>query len=96
MLPVSPQIMRLGMTALVALRMDDEAVGVVVPLTTLTESEAGPAVFVVDPTNDAVRKNSGSSEGITAACRSVTSTLPPPVVSKFKGLLRAAAERTIS
>jgi multidrug efflux system membrane fusion protein len=52
----APQIMRLGMTASVALRIDDEAAGVVVPLTALTESEGGPAVFVVDPTIEAVRK----------------------------------------
>jgi membrane fusion protein, multidrug efflux system len=60
----SPQIMRLGMTASVALRMDDEAAGVVVPLTALTESEGGPEVFVVDPMNEAVRKTSVSVGGI--------------------------------
>ena len=60
----SPQIMRLGMTASVALQMDDEAAGVVVPLTALTESEGGPEVFVVDPTNEAVRKTPVSVGGI--------------------------------
>ncbi len=45
----SPQFMRLGMTASVLLRIDDEAAGVVVPLTALTESDGGPVVFVVDP-----------------------------------------------
>jgi membrane fusion protein, multidrug efflux system len=59
----SPQIMRLGMTASVALRMDDEAAGVVVPLTALTESEGSPEVFVVDPTNEAVRKTPVSVGG---------------------------------
>jgi membrane fusion protein, multidrug efflux system len=60
----APQIMRLGMTASVALRMDDEAAGVVVPLTALTESEGGPVVFVVDPANEAVRKTPVSMGGI--------------------------------
>ncbi len=58
------EIVRLGMTASVALRMDDEAAGVVVPLTALTESEGGPAVFVVDPTNEAVREASVSVGGM--------------------------------
>jgi multidrug efflux system membrane fusion protein len=60
----APQIMRLGMTASVALRMDDEAAGVMVPLTALTESEGGPVVFVVDPANEAVRKTPVSMGGI--------------------------------
>jgi RND family efflux transporter MFP subunit len=60
----SPQIMRLGMTASVALRMHDEAPGVVVPLTALTESEGSPEVFVVDPTNAAVREAPVSVDGI--------------------------------
>jgi RND family efflux transporter MFP subunit len=60
----SPQTMRLGMTASVALRIDDEAAGVVVPLTALTESEGNPEVFVVDPTNEAVRKTPVSVGGI--------------------------------
>jgi RND family efflux transporter MFP subunit len=60
----SPRTMRLGMTASVALRIDDEAAGVVVPLTALTESEGGPEVFVVDPTNEAVRKTPVSVGGI--------------------------------
>jgi RND family efflux transporter MFP subunit len=60
----SPQTMRLGMTASVALRIDDKAAGVVVPLTALTESEGNPEVFVVDPTNEAVRKTPVSVGGI--------------------------------
>src|ERR1700730_11525292 len=52
----SPLIMRLEMTASVALWMDDEAAGVVVPFTALTESDGSPEVFVVDSTNEAVRK----------------------------------------
>lgn len=52
----APQTMRLGMTASVALRIDDEAAGVVVPLASLTESEESPVVFVVNPANEAVRR----------------------------------------
>jgi multidrug efflux pump subunit AcrA (membrane-fusion protein) len=56
--------MRLGMTASVLLRIDDVAAGVVVPLTALTESDGAPVVFVVDPTNEAVRKTPVSVGGI--------------------------------
>jgi membrane fusion protein, multidrug efflux system len=52
----SPQIMRLGMTASIALRIDDEAAALVVPLAALTESDGSPVVFVVDPMTKAVRK----------------------------------------
>jgi multidrug efflux pump subunit AcrA (membrane-fusion protein) len=48
--------MRLGMTASVALQVDDLVAGVVVPLAALTESEGSPEVFVVDPANEAVHK----------------------------------------
>lgn len=60
----SPRFMRLGMTASVLLRIDDEAAGVVVPLTALTESDGGPVVFVVDPANEAVRRTPVSVGGI--------------------------------
>jgi multidrug efflux system membrane fusion protein len=50
-----PHTMRLGMTATVALRIEDEAATVVVPLAALTERDASPVVFVVDPSNAAVR-----------------------------------------
>src|SRR5215510_348858 len=40
-----PQAMRLGMTATVALRIEHEAVPVVVPITALTETASNPAVF---------------------------------------------------
>jgi multidrug efflux system membrane fusion protein len=50
-----PPTMRLGMTASVALRIEDEAAPVVVPLAALTESHGSPVVFVVDPENAAVR-----------------------------------------
>ena len=52
----SPPIMRLGMTASVTLRIDDESAAMVVPLTALTESEGSSAVFVVDPAGKQVRK----------------------------------------
>jgi multidrug efflux system membrane fusion protein len=52
----TPQIMRLGMTASVVLRIGDEAAAVVVPLAALTESDGSSVVFVVDPTTKVVRK----------------------------------------
>jgi hypothetical protein len=50
------------MTAPVALRMDGEAAGAVVPLT--ATGVRGPARGVVDPTNEAVHKASVSVGGI--------------------------------
>jgi multidrug efflux system membrane fusion protein len=51
-----PRTMGLGMTASVAIRIDDQAAPIVVPLTAVTESDGGLVVFVVDPANKAVRK----------------------------------------
>jgi membrane fusion protein, multidrug efflux system len=51
-----PRTMRLGMTASVAIGIDDGAAPLVVPVTALTESDGSPVVFVVDPANKAVRK----------------------------------------
>ena len=51
-----PKGMRLGMTATVAIRIDGEAAGVVVPLTALTEADGAPAVFVVDTDKKTVRR----------------------------------------
>src|SRR6266536_283641 len=51
-----PRTMGLGMTASVAIRIDDQAAPVVVPLTAVTESDGSPVVFVVDPANRAVRR----------------------------------------
>jgi multidrug efflux pump subunit AcrA (membrane-fusion protein) len=49
--------MRLGMTASVAMRLDeDTAAPAVVPLTALSEDSGNPVVFVVDPVAKAVRK----------------------------------------
>jgi multidrug efflux pump subunit AcrA (membrane-fusion protein) len=55
--------MRLGMTATVALRIDDEAAAMVVPLGALTEADGSPVVFVVDPANKTVRKTDVAVEG---------------------------------
>jgi membrane fusion protein, multidrug efflux system len=51
-----PRTMGLGMTASVAIRIDDQAAPVVVPLTAVTESDGSQVVFVVDPANKAVRR----------------------------------------
>ena len=51
-----PRTIGLGMTASVAIRIDDRAAPVVVPLTAMTESDGSPVVFVVDRANQAVRK----------------------------------------
>jgi RND family efflux transporter MFP subunit len=51
-----PRAMRLGMTASVAISVDNPAGPVVVPLTAVTESDGSPAVFVLDPANKTVRK----------------------------------------
>jgi RND family efflux transporter MFP subunit len=51
-----PQAMRLGMTATVALTLEEEAASMVVPLTALTESDGGTVAFVVDAANKVVRK----------------------------------------
>jgi multidrug efflux system membrane fusion protein len=48
-------MMRLGMTASVALRVEGEAAAAVVPLAALTEGNGSPVVFVVDPGTKAVR-----------------------------------------
>jgi RND family efflux transporter MFP subunit len=59
-----PQAMRLGMTATVALTIEDEASAVVVPLTALTESDGGTVVFVVDAVNKVVRKTAVDIGGV--------------------------------
>ena len=50
-----PLTMRLGMTATVALRIDEQATGMLVPLTALAEANGRPAVFVVDRESKMVR-----------------------------------------
>lgn len=59
-----PQTMRLGMTASVTLRLDEEATPLVIPVTALIESAGGPAVFVVDPERKAVRQTAVTLGGI--------------------------------
>ena len=52
-----PKGMRLGMTATVAMRIDEkEAAAMVVPVTALAEDGGNPIVFVVDPVGKSVRK----------------------------------------
>jgi multidrug efflux system membrane fusion protein len=58
-----PQAMRLGMTATVALRIEQESMPIVVPLTALTERTSNPAVFVVDQANKVVRRTSVALSG---------------------------------
>jgi multidrug efflux system membrane fusion protein len=48
--------MRLGMTATVALTLEEHVSSVVVPLTALTESDGGTVAFVVDAATKVVRK----------------------------------------
>jgi membrane fusion protein, multidrug efflux system len=59
-----PLIMRLGMTASVALTISEDAAPMVVPLTALTESEGGPVAFVVDQANKIVRKTVVTIAGV--------------------------------
>jgi RND family efflux transporter MFP subunit len=62
-----PPSMRLGMTASVSIRVDEEAAPMVVPLTAVTESDGATVVFVIDPMNQVVRKTpvvlGGSTDG---------------------------------
>jgi membrane fusion protein, multidrug efflux system len=61
-----PQAMRLGMTAMVALRLEHDATPMLVPLTALAETASNPAVFVVDQQQKVVRRTivvlAGASE----------------------------------
>ena len=60
-----PQTMRLGMTASVALTIDENAAPLVVPLTAVTESDGGGTVaFVVDAASKVVRKTAVSVGGV--------------------------------
>jgi membrane fusion protein, multidrug efflux system len=51
-----PESMRLGMTATVAVRIDEGAAGMLVPLTALAEVDGVPVVFVVDAGSKTVRR----------------------------------------
>lgn len=59
-----PQTMRLGMTASVALTIDDESAPMVVPLAALTEGEGGTVAFVVDQASKVVRRTAVTVAGI--------------------------------
>src|SRR5262249_16111795 len=59
-----PQAMRLGMTALIALTVDDQSAPIVVPLAALTEQNGGPIAFVVDTASRIVRKTPVSVVGV--------------------------------
>ena len=72
-----PQTMRLGMTALVALTIQDETAPMVVPLTALTEENGTPIAFVVDTASKAVRKTAVSIAGIAEDGARIASGLQP-------------------
>jgi len=72
-----PQAMRLGMTALVALTIEDEAAQMVVPLTALTEEGGTPIAFVVDTASKAVRKTAVTIAGIAEGGVRIASGLQP-------------------
>jgi membrane fusion protein, multidrug efflux system len=72
-----PQAMRLGMTALVALTIEDETTPMVVPLTALTEEGGTPIAFVVDTASKAVRKTAVSVAGIAEDGARIASGLQP-------------------
>lgn len=69
--------MRLGMTASVALRIDDEAAAVMVPVAALTESDGSPVVFVVEPAKKTVRKTPVTAAGMAEDGVRITSGLNP-------------------
>jgi membrane fusion protein, multidrug efflux system len=73
----APSIMRLGMTASVALRIDDEAATVVVPVAALTESDGSPVVFVVELANKTVRKTPVTTAGMAEEGVRITTGLTP-------------------
>ena len=72
-----PQTMRLGMTALIALTIQDETAPMVVPLTALTEEGGTPIAFVVDTASKAVRKTPVSVAGIAEDGARIASGLQP-------------------
>jgi len=72
-----PQTMRLGMTALIALTIQDETAPMVVPLTALTEEGGTPIAFVVDTASKAVRKTAVSVAGIAEDGARIASGLQP-------------------
>jgi len=61
-----PPGMRLGMTATVAIRIDEGTAGLLVPLTALAEADGAPVVFVVDAGRKAVRRTPVTIAGTAA------------------------------
>jgi multidrug efflux system membrane fusion protein len=59
-----PQAMRLGMTATVALTLEEKVASMVVPLSALTESNDGTVAFVVDAATKVVRKTTVEVGGV--------------------------------
>jgi RND family efflux transporter MFP subunit len=59
-----PETMRLGMTATVGLRIDENAAPMLVPLTALRESDGGVVAFVVDAVHNVVRKTAVNVAGV--------------------------------
>src|SRR5262249_8557473 len=55
-IPEPPPSLRLGMTASVAIKVEDAAAAVIVPLTAVTDAGGGTAVFVVEPGSRIVRR----------------------------------------
>jgi multidrug efflux system membrane fusion protein len=60
-----PPSARLGMTASVSIRVDQEPAPIVVPLTSVTEIDGASVVFLVDPANKVVRKTPVVIDGVT-------------------------------
>jgi RND family efflux transporter MFP subunit len=59
-----PHVMRLGMTAAVALTIEEKPAPMLVPLTALIESNGGTVAFVVDAVNKVVRKTTVDIGGV--------------------------------
>jgi RND family efflux transporter MFP subunit len=70
-----PAAMRLGMTATVAIRIDGQDPGMLVPLTALTSSEGRPAVYVVNAEKGTVRCTPVTLTGTTDAGARVSGSL---------------------
>jgi RND family efflux transporter MFP subunit len=62
--PQPPPTMRLGMTATVALSIDENTAPMLVPLTALSERDGGAVAFVVDAVHKVVRKTAVSVAGV--------------------------------
>jgi multidrug efflux system membrane fusion protein len=76
-LELPPQSLRLGMTALVTLTINDETAPMVVPLTALTEENGSQIAFVVDTARKAVRKTAVTVAGIAEGGARIASGLQP-------------------